>query len=93
MNPLYDEFSTLQTKFIPRSQIELKQEIAKGQFGKVFKGKVILDWLFVYLFIRLKDKTSVLKQKVTTKIRYKFFSTRLKGFSPLNANRDFWLRK
>ena len=43
LNPLYDEFSTLQTKLIPRSQIELKQEIAKGQFGKVFKGKVILD--------------------------------------------------
>ena len=30
MNPLYHEFSMLQTKLIPRSQIEVKQEIASG---------------------------------------------------------------
>ena len=38
MNPLYDEFSLLQTKLLPRSQIEVKYELASGQFGKVFKG-------------------------------------------------------
>ena len=30
MNPLYHEFSMLQTKLIPRSKIEVKQEIASG---------------------------------------------------------------
>ena len=30
MNPLYHEFSMLQTKLIPRSQIDVKQEIASG---------------------------------------------------------------
>ena len=28
----------LQTKLIPQCQIEVKHEIASGQFGKVFKG-------------------------------------------------------
>ncbi len=38
LNPLYEEFSKLHENLIARHLIEIKCEIASGQFGKVFKG-------------------------------------------------------
>ena len=42
LNPIYDEFSKLHENLIPRHLIEIKYELASGQFGKVFKGNNIM---------------------------------------------------